>query len=134
MTKKSLPLKPDATTHRLDATNIPLGRLSTNAANLLRGKDRPDFAPHIDGGHSVVIVNAKNVALTGRKLEQKVYQRHTGWLGNLKTKTAAQMMIEQPDEIVRRAIYGMLPKNRLRKLWLKRLTIWPGEEGAEHGR
>ena len=121
-------------THRLDATNIPLGRLSTKIADLLRGKGKPSFVYHQDQGDTVIVINAARVQLTGNKLEQKVYQRHTGYLGHLKTQTAKNLIVTNPAAIIEHAVAGMLPKNRLRAVWLKRLTVFAGEEGEHHGR
>lgn len=121
-------------THRLDATGIPLGRLATKIADLLRGKTKPSFVPHQDQGDQVIVVNAQALKLTGNKLDQKAYHHHTGYLGHLKTKTAKDLMQTNPGEIIERAVAGMLPKNRLRAVWLKRLTIHAREEGANHGR
>lgn len=122
------------TVHRIDATRVPLGRLATKVATLLRGKHKPTFVFHLDIGDAVIITNAQNVALTGQKLLQKAYYHHTGYLGHLKTRRAKDLMVTKPDEVIRLAVAGMLPKNRLRKHWLKRLTIFGGEEGVTHGR
>jgi large subunit ribosomal protein L13 len=117
--------------HRLDATDIPLGRLATRVADLLRGKGKPSFVYHQDQGDAVTVIHASRVKLTGNKLNQKVYQHHTDYLGHLKTKTVKDLLITNPGEIVERAVAGMLPKNRLRAVWLKRLTVLSGEEGAK---
>ena len=119
--------------HHLDATGIPLGRLATKIADLLRGKTKPSFVPHQDQGDQVIVVNAKDVVLTGNKLEQKAYHHHTGYLGHLKTKTVKELMQSNPGEVIERAVTGMLPKNRLRAVWLKRLTIHAGLEGGQNG-
>lgn len=128
-------------THHLDATNLALGRLATQVADLLRGKGKVSFTYHQDQGDAVVVVNARRVLLTGRKLQQKVYQHHTGYLGHLKTKTVKDLLATNPAEVIERAVAGMLPKNRLRAIWLKRLTVLADEErsdvrpkGVTHGR
>lgn len=121
-------------THHLDATGIPLGRLATKIADLLRGKGKVSFVHHQDQGDSVVVVNAAAVKLTGRKLDQKEYYHHTGYIGNLKTITMKNLMITQPEEVIERAVAGMLPKNRLRAVWLKRLTVYRSDEGEHHAR
>ncbi|MEK7460874.1 MAG: 50S ribosomal protein L13 [Patescibacteria group bacterium] len=121
-------------THRLDATGIPLGRLATKIADLLRGKTKPSFVHHLDQGDTVIVINAQALKLTGNKLDQKAYYHHTGYLGHLKTKTTKDLMQTNPGEVIERAVAGMLPKNRLRAVWLKRLTIHAHEEGANHGR
>lgn len=120
--------------HRLDATGVPLGRLATQIVTFLRGKHKPTFVHHLDRGDSVVIINAAQIKLTGQKLDAKQYHWHTGYLGNLKTRTARQFMERRPvssrgqggpAELIVRAVTGMLPKNRLRPEFLKRLTIYP---------
>ncbi len=121
-------------THRLDAAGIVLGRLSTRAADLLRGKHKPTFVPHLLMGDKVVIVNAAQIKLTGRKVEQKVYYHHTGYLGHLKEEHVKDLLVHRPEEVVKRAVAGMLPRNRLKAHWLKNLVIWPGLEGETHGK
>ena len=110
-------------TRKIDATDRVLGRLATETAIILRGKDKPSFKPYMISGDKVIIINAAKIVLTGNKLEQKVYQRHTGYLGHLKTTTAKELMVKNPAEILRRAIFGMLPKNKLRDDLMKNLTI-----------
>lgn len=123
--------------HQLDATGIPLGRLATQIATLLRGKHKPTFERHMDQGDTVVVINASKILLTGQKLEQKEYHWHTGYLGNLKTRTARYYMENRPAELIERAVSGMLPKNRLRPEFMKRLTIHtelePQVKGANNG-
>ena len=121
-------------THHLDASGIPLGRLATRIADLLRGKTKTSFVLHQDQGDQVIVSNARALVLTGNKLEQKAYHHHTGYLGHLKTKTVKDLMQTNPGEVIERAVSGMLPKNRLRAVWLKRLTVYAGEEGVSHGR
>lgn len=121
-------------THFLDASGIPLGRLATRAADLLRGKHKPSFVNHLDVGDQVTIIHAAKVVLTGRKAEQKVYYHHTGYLGHLKEQRVKDLLERRPEEVVQRAIAGMLPRNRLKAHWLKRLVIWSGEQGETHGR
>jgi large subunit ribosomal protein L13 len=101
----------------MDAADQILGRLATEAARLLRGKHKPDFTPHLDTGDFVVIVNAERVQLTGAKLDQKVYYRHSGRPGSLKSETARERLDKYPERVIQAAVWGMLPKNRLgRKL------------------
>lgn len=107
----------------LDATDMAPGRLATKIAMILRGKTKPDFQPHIDSGDFVTILNASKVKFTGRKLVQKDYRHHTMHPGGLKTKSAQKIMREDPGEIIRHAVYGMLPKNNTRNELMKRLTI-----------
>ena len=122
------------TKHVLDASGVSLGRLATQAANLLRGKHKPSFVDHLDVGDEVVITNARLVQLTGKKLFQKEYYRHTGWLGHLKTTTLKDLMAARPQEVVQKAVSGMLPHNRLHDLWLKRLIIFADGEGDSNAK
>lgn len=110
--------------HEIDAADRTLGRLATRIATLLRGKHKPTFQPHIDAGDKVVVHNARTLKLTGQKLAQKVYYRYSGYPGGLKTKKASVLMQDNPAEILYRAVYQMLPDNRLRKAMIKRLTIY----------
>ncbi len=110
-------------THTIDAADIVLGKLSARVATLLRGKDKPGFAKHVDAGDFVVVKNFKNIKITGKKLEQEKYYRYSGYMGGLKEKTMGRMMNEMPDEVLRRAVYRMLPTNKLRDRMIKRLTV-----------
>ena len=112
----------------VDAQDQILGRLSTKVANLLRGKDKTCFSPHVDCGDFVVITNAKKIKLTGNKLEEKYYYRHSGYKGSLKKVNAATKLKSSPEDVIRIAVSGMLPKNRLRKKILAKLKIFAGEE------
>ncbi|TSC97230.1 MAG: large subunit ribosomal protein L13 [Candidatus Berkelbacteria bacterium Licking1014_2] len=116
-------IKNERQKHILDAASQPLGRLAAAAAGLLRGKHKVNFDYHLDCGDFVEIINADKLILTGRKLEQKSYHHHTGYPGHLKTVTAKEMLSKDPTFIVRQAISGMLPKNKLRVKWLKRLNF-----------
>lgn len=110
-------------THTIDATDKPLGRLAVEVAMLLRGKQRPDFVLYKDMGDSVVIKNMEKIKITGKKLEQKVYRHHTGYLGNLKEIPMKVIFAKNPGEVLRKAVLGMLPKNKLRAKQIKRLKI-----------
>lgn len=110
-------------THTIDATNKVLGRLATQIAVLLRGKHKPDFAPNKDAGDFVVIENVDKIKLTGKKLKQKIYYHHTGYLGSLKETPLKKLFEKKPGEILKRAVFGMLPKNKLRAKQIKRLKI-----------
>lgn len=110
-------------THKIDAAGKVLGRLATEIAILLRGKNKPDFTPQEDKGDFVSVTNADKIKLTGKKAESKVYLRHTGYLGGLKQASIKKIMKERPSEVLRRAVYGMLPKNRLRDRQIKRLKM-----------
>jgi large subunit ribosomal protein L13 len=112
----------------IDAERQNLGRLATEIARLLRGKDKPQYTPHVDTGDFVVVVNAEKVAVTGRKAEQKVYYRHSGYPGGLKETSYKEMLERKPTEILRRAVKGMMPKTRLGRQQLKKLKIYAGPE------
>ncbi len=112
----------------IDAERQTLGRLATEIARLLRGKDKPQYTPHVDTGDFVVVVNAEKVAVTGRKAEQKVYYRHSGYPGGLKETSYEEMLERKPTEILRRAVKGMMPKTRLGRQQLKKLKIYAGPE------
>lgn len=113
----------------VDATGKTLGRLATEIARRLRGKHKPEFAPHLDCGDFIVVVNAEQVSVTGRKLEQKKYYWHTGYPGGIKSRNLEQMLANKPEEVILKAVKGMLPKNRLGRKLLKKLKVY---RGAEH--
>lgn len=115
-------------THTIDASGKVLGRLSTEIARLLMGKHKVDYSPNLDMGDNVVVTNAAKVQVTGRKEEQKVYYRHSGYPGGFKEVKYAQLKEEQPEKIVQMAVRGMLPKNRLQKPRMTRLTIFAEEQ------
>lgn len=110
----------------IDATDHVLGRLATQIATLLRGKHKPTFTPSMDGGDFVIVTNVEKIRLTGRKPEQKVYYRHTGYPGGLKTIPYKMMQAKHPDRVLRLAVKGMLPKNRLGRRLLTKLRIYSG--------
>lgn len=112
----------------IDAEGKVLGRLATDIANILRGKDQAIFTPHTDSGDYVVIINAKKVVLTGSKMDQKEYKRYTGWIGGLKVTTPKELMEKYPDRIIMNAVKGMLPKNRLSRQLLRKLRVFGGAE------
>ena len=111
--------------HIIDADGKILGRLATGAATLLRGKSKVMFTANMDCGDHVVIINAKNIGLTGNKLEAKVYNHHTKHPGGLKTLTVKDLIATKPESIIERAVKGMLPKNKLQNEWMKRLHVYP---------
>lgn len=113
----------------LDATDKPIGRLAVVAATLLRGKHKPDFTPHIDGGDHVIILNAGKAVLTGSKLDQKYYRHHTGWVGHLKEVKYRTLMDKSPEKAIRLAVKGMLPDTVPGRSALGRLRVY---KGAEH--
>jgi large subunit ribosomal protein L13 len=115
--------------HVIDATDVVLGRLASQTATLLRGKHKPTFAPHIDMGDFVIIINAEKVALTGSKLEQKRAYRHSGYPGGLKSTSYVELLDKNPERAVEKAIRGMLPKNSLAAQQIGKLKVY---RGAEH--
>jgi len=114
--------------HLIDAADTPLGRVATRVAGLLRGKHKAYWAPHLDAGDFVVVVNAARVKLTGRKLEQKFHQHHSGYPGGLKSTPYTEVMEKHPDLAVHWAVAGMVPKNHLGRKMLKRLRVYAGPE------
>ena len=111
----------------IDAAGKPLGRTAVVAADLLRGKNAPEFTPHVDCGNFVIIVNAEKAVLTGKKLEQKYYQRHSGYIGGLKSIQYKKIMAEKPEFAMETAVKGMLPKNSLGRSAATRLKVYAGE-------
>jgi large subunit ribosomal protein L13 len=112
----------------VDAGGRALGRVATQVANLLRGKGKPTFSPHIDCGDFVVVVNASKVRLTGRKLTDKLYYRHSEYPGGLRSTSAGKMLEDKPERLVRTAVQGMLPKNRLSRRLITKLKVYRGPE------
>ncbi len=113
----------------IDAKGKPLGRVAAKAAVMLRGKHKATYTPHVDCGDNIIIINAKEVVLTGNKLEQKIYYNHSGYTGGLRKRTAKVMRENYPIEMVERAVKGMLPKGRLGRQMYKKLFVY---EGSEH--
>jgi large subunit ribosomal protein L13 len=112
----------------VDAKDRVVGRLATQIAMVLRGKTKPIFTPHCDTGDFVIVVNAEQALLTGGKLDKKVYYRHSGYMGGIKAMTARQTFKGKPEEVLRQAVWGMLPKNSLGRRLLKKLKIYSGSE------
>ena len=112
----------------IDAANKPLGRVATEAAKLLRGKHKPTYTPNMDAGDHVIILNASEVVLTGKKLDQKIYRHHSGFIGGMKETTARVMMDKNPEKAMMLAIKGMLPKNALGRQMIKKVRIYAGSE------
>ena len=112
----------------VDATGQTLGRLATQIADALRGKRKPEYTPHCDTGDFVVVVNAEKIQVTGKKRTDKRYYRHSGYPGGLRERTFAEMLERRPEEIIRRAVKGMLPRNRLARQQLRKLKIYAGPE------
>ena len=122
------PLEVERKWYVVDAEGKHLGRLATEIVRILRGKNKPQYTPHVDVGDFVVVVNADRVAVTGRKAEQRVYRRHSGYPGGMKETSYEQMLARKPAEVLRRAVYGMMPKTRLARKQFKKLKIYAGPE------
>lgn len=128
---KSFRLRPedrDPKWHVIDASDQVLGRLCTRVADILRGKDRPEYTPHTDSGDYVVITNCEKIKLTGAKWDDKIYSRYSGWMGGLKQIPAKKMFEKDPRRLILLGVRGMLPKNRLNRTILKKLKVYVGNE------
>ena len=112
----------------IDAAGLPVGRLSSLVARLLTGKHKPNYAPHLDVGDFVIVVNAEQSVFTGRKEDQKKYYRHSGYPGGLKSETARELRERRPTKLIERSVWGMLPKNRLGRRQLKKLKVYAGPD------
>lgn len=117
--------------HKIDASGKVLGRLSTEVADLLRGKNKVEFLPNILIGDKVIIYNASKIIVTGKKMEQKMYYRHSGYIGNLKSQSMKEIFAKDPSIILRKSIEGMLPKNKLQSKWMINLEIYNNEISAK---
>lgn len=127
-TYNAKPSNIESSWHLIDATERPLGRLAVEIAHILQGKHKATYTPHMLTGDFVVVVNASKVGITGRKLSQKIYYRHSGYPGGLKTNVLAQMLTKHPDRVIKKAVKGMLPKNTLARHMLKRLKVYPAAD------
>lgn len=112
----------------VDAENQVLGRIATTIANVLRGKNKPTFTPSVDTGDFIIVVNAEKIALTGNKLADKMYYSHSGYPGGIKSITAGKLLDKKPEDIIKHAVKGMLPKNKLARHMLSKLKIYAGSE------
>ena len=112
----------------IDAQGMVLGRMASEIANILRGKNKPIFTPNADAGDFVIVVNARGIRLTGKKLEKKIYYRHTDYPGGIRERSAAKMLAEKPEDVIRLAVKGMLPKNRLSRKLVTKLKVYAGPE------
>jgi large subunit ribosomal protein L13 len=112
----------------VDAEGQTLGRLATQLADTLRGKRKPTYTPHVDTGDFVVVINAEKIRVTGNKLEQKTYWRHSGYPGGIKSRSLQEMLDRRPEEVIRKAVKGMLPRNRLARQQLTKLKVYAGPE------
>ncbi|HCC68715.1 MAG TPA: 50S ribosomal protein L13 [Nitrospiraceae bacterium] len=115
--------------HLVDASGMVLGRLASKIATILRGKDKPIFTPHVDTGDFVIVINAEKVMLTGNKLQNKIYSHHSGYPGGLKQEALKDLMKRKPEQVITKAVWGMLPKNKLGRDQLKKLKVY---RGAKH--
>ncbi|NTV39362.1 MAG: 50S ribosomal protein L13 [Demequinaceae bacterium] len=116
------------TWHIIDASDVVLGRLASQVAVLLRGKHKATFAPHVDSGDFVIVINAEKVALTGKKLTDKMVYRHSGYPGGLKTKAIGELLATNPTRVIENAVRGMLPRTKLGKAQISKLKVYPGAE------
>jgi len=112
----------------VDAEDAVLGRLATKIATYIRGKNKPIFTPNVDTGDFVIVINADKVRLTGKKLTDKVYYHHSGYVGGIKAQTAKELFEKKPEEIIEKAVWGMLPKNKLGRAMIKKLKVYRGSE------
>ena len=123
MTLTNFKVKIERKTHQIDATDQSVGRLATQIATLLRGKHKANYSPQVDNGDFVIVTNINKLKFTGKKLEQKKYYRYSGYPGGLKTTKLKELFGNNPQEVLKKAVYNMLPKNRLRQHMIKRLTF-----------
>ena len=114
----------------VDAEGQTLGRLAAEVAKVLRGKNKPEFTPHIDTGDNVIVINAEKIKVTGKKLDQKVYYHHSDYVGGMKETTLREMMAKKPEQVIELAVKGMLPKGPLRRTMIKKLHVYAGAEHA----
>lgn len=112
----------------VDAEGKTLGRLASEVAKVLRGKNKPIYTPHVDTGDYVIVINAEKIAVTGKKLDQKVYTHHSGYIGGLKETTLKEMLAKKPENVITHAVKGMLPKNALGRSMIKKLRVYAGAE------
>ena len=112
----------------VDATSLPLGRLASEVAQRLRGKHKPTYAPHVDGGDFIVVVNADKVAVTSDKTQSKIYYRHSGYPGGIKAETFESLLERRPEAVIERAVKGMLPKNKLGRQMARKLKVYAGPD------
>ena len=128
---KTYVAKPQTVVHDwclVDATDKTLGRLASELASRLRGKHKPEFTPHVDTGDHMVVINAEKIRVTGRKLDNKIYYHHTGYIGNLKSITLGKLLAEHPERVIQKAVKGMLPRNPLGRAMYRKLHVYAGPE------
>lgn len=112
----------------IDATDQILGRLASQVASILKGKHKPTYTPHVDTGDHVIIINAEKIRLTGNKLQDKTYYRHSGYIGGIKKTTAGELLNRHPERVIKSAVWGMIPHNRLGRKMIKKLKVYAGAE------
>ena len=122
------PAKIERKWYVVDATGLTLGRLASEVAKVLRGKNKPEFTPHVDTGDYVIVVNAEKIKVTGKKLDQKIYYHHSDYVGGMKETTFREKLAKKPEEVVELAVKGMLPKGPLGRQMLKKLHVYAGSE------
>lgn len=128
---KTYVAKPQTVVHDwclVDATDKTLGRLASELASRLRGKHKPEFTPHVDTGDHMVVINAEKIRVTGKKLDNKIYYHHTGYIGNLKSITLGKLLAEHPERVIQSAVKGMLPRNPLGRAMYRKLHVYVGPE------
>lgn len=128
---KTYVAKPQTVVHDwrlVDATDKTLGRLATELASRLRGKHKPEFTPHVDTGDHMVVINAEKIRVTGKKLDDKIYYHHTGYIGNLKSISLGKLLEQHPERVIQSAVKGMLPKNSLGRAMFRKLHVYAGPE------
>ncbi len=128
---KTYVAKPQTVVHDwclVDATDKTLGRLASKLASRLRGKHKPEFTPHVDTGDHMVVINAEKIRVTGKKLDDKIYYRHTGYIGNLKSINLGKLLEEHPERVIQKAVKGMLPRNPLGRAMFRKLHVYAGPE------
>ncbi len=128
---KTYVAKPQTVVHDwclVDATDKTLGRLASKLASRLRGKHKPEFTPHVDTGDHMVVINAEKIRVTGKKLDNKIYYHHTGYIGNLKSINLGKLLAEHPERVIQSAVKGMLPRNPLGRSMLRKLHVYAGPE------
>ena len=122
------PAKIERKWYVVDATGLTLGRLASEVAKVLRGKNKPEFTPHVDTGDYVIVINAEKIAVTGKKLDQKIYYHHSDYVGGMKETTLREMMAKKPERVIELAVKGMLPKGPLGREMYKKLFVYAGPE------
>ncbi|MCH8227106.1 MAG: 50S ribosomal protein L13 [Proteobacteria bacterium] len=133
---KTYVAKPQTVVHDwclVDATDKTLGRLASKLASRLRGKHKPEFTPHVDTGDHMVVINAEKIRVTGKKLDNKIYYHHTGYIGNLKSITLGKLLAEHPERVIQSAVKGMLPRNPLGRAMYRKLHVYAGPEHPHAG-